>query len=270
MYEKTNVNSPYLTNENGVDAFGVDHSDFSLRDELEYQAKMQNAEISTALYPRQYEFENWEGKYETESAWGNPHISSTPQYRQFDCPYNDNTKTNYILYGTDYNKEMIDKMLGDIVYQRALNEYAIPNEGEYVNNKNDAGGETKYGISKRYHPNEDIKNLTRERANAILYDEIWNWNGINKLPPEIVGFVFDHGIRTSPQNAVKTVHKVLGIPKDANIIGNLTLNKLKDMKMNSFLSQYKNEVLKQDKIRQDYKEFGNGWDNRTNRYHLSY
>ena len=33
---------------------------------------------------------------------------------------------------------------------------------------------------------------------------------------------------------------------------------------------YKNEVLKQDKIRPDYKEFGNGWDNRTNRYHLSY
>lgn len=87
MYEKTNVNSPYLTGENGVDAFGVDHSDFSLRDELEYQAKMRNAEISTALYPRQHEFENWEGKYETESAWGYPHISSTPQYRQFDCPY---------------------------------------------------------------------------------------------------------------------------------------------------------------------------------------
>ena len=87
MYEKTNMNSPYLTGENGIDAFGVNHSDFSLRDELEYQAKMRNTENSTSLYPQQYKSENREGEYKTESAWGYPNTSSTPQYRQFGRPY---------------------------------------------------------------------------------------------------------------------------------------------------------------------------------------
>ena len=120
-------------------------------------------------------------------------------------------QTDYSLYGNDFSKEFIDKMTNDKEYQRALKEYAIPNEGGYVNDPQDPGGETKFGIAKRYHPNEDILNLTRERANAFLYKEIWNWNGINTLPPEIKGFVFDHGIRTSPQNAIETTHRALGI-----------------------------------------------------------
>jgi len=264
-----NIRQSYLTDENGVDGWGINHSDFSLRDELEYQAKIRNAEANAALYSRQHEIENRESIYKTESAWGYPNTSSAPQYRQFGQPY-DNEYINYTLYGENYSKEIIDKMLRDVSYQRALKEYAIPNEGGYVNDENDAGGETKYGISKRYHPNENIKNLTRERADAILYNEIWNWNGINKLPSEIVGFVFDHGIRTSPQNAVKTVHKVLGISGNANIIGNVTLEKLKNMNMDDFLLKYKDEVLKQDRICPDYKRFGKGWNNRTNRYHLSY
>ena len=155
-------------------------------------------------------------------------------------------------------------MLQDQNYQQALNEYAIPNEGGYVNNLNDPGGETNMGISKRYHMNEDIKNLTRERANAILYNEVWNWNGINKLPPEIQGFVFDYGIRTSPQNAITTVHQALDIP------GDTTLSRLNDIDYEEFLRRYQNIIRNRDKTNANYKYFGSGWDNRTNRYHVSY
>jgi lysozyme family protein len=46
-------------------------------------------------------------------------------------------------------------------------------EGGYVDDPDDAGGETKYGISKRSYPNEDIKNLTLDRA-AFLYErDFW-------------------------------------------------------------------------------------------------
>lgn len=112
-------------------------------------------------------------------------------------------------------------MLSNEDYQRALKEYAIPNEGGYVNNPQDPGEETNMGVAKRYHPNEDIKNLTRERANALLYKEVWNWNGINTLPAEIKGFVFDHGIRTSPQNAIETTHQTLEINPVGDIIGKI-------------------------------------------------
>lgn len=160
---------------------------------------------------------------------------------------NNNKKVDYSAYGEGFSKEFIDKMLNDKEYQRALQEYAIPNEGGYVNLPNDFGRETNMGISKRYHPNEDIKNLTRERANAILYKEIWNWNGINKLPPEIKGFVFDHGIRTSPQNAIETTYQALDIYPVGDIIGDTTLQRLKHKNYQEFLRRYQEIVKSQDK-----------------------
>lgn len=46
-------------------------------------------------------------------------------------------------------------------------------EGGYVNDKYDRGGETKYGISKASYPHLDIKNLTKEQAIAIYYNDFW-------------------------------------------------------------------------------------------------
>src|SRR3990167_8850899 len=46
-------------------------------------------------------------------------------------------------------------------------------EGGYVNDKADPGGETKFGISKRAHPEVDIKALTEEAAKAIYTTSYW-------------------------------------------------------------------------------------------------
>lgn len=46
-------------------------------------------------------------------------------------------------------------------------------EGGYVNDPNDPGGETKYGISKKSYGHLDIKNLTVEQAEAIYYEDYW-------------------------------------------------------------------------------------------------
>ena len=43
-------------------------------------------------------------------------------------------------------------------------EVVLKHEGGYVNDPDDPGGETKYGISKKAYPDEDIKELTIERA----------------------------------------------------------------------------------------------------------
>ena len=197
------------------------------------------------------------------------------QYAQMVTPNivtdaNNSHPVDYSLYGDGFSKEFIDRMLNDSDYQRALNEYAIPNEKGYINNINDPGGETNMGIAKRYHPNEDIKNLTRERANAILYDEVWNWNGINKLPREIRGFVFDHGVRTSPQNAIETTHRALGINPVGDIIGNTTLGLLQNANYEDFLRKYQELVNEQDRNNKNYRYFGTGWNNRTKGYHVSY
>lgn len=52
-------------------------------------------------------------------------------------------------------------------------QFALQEEGGYVNHPSDPGGETKYGISKRSYPNEDIKNLTVQRAIEIYRKDYW-------------------------------------------------------------------------------------------------
>lgn len=44
----------------------------------------------------------------------------------------------------------------------------------YENDKDDPGGATKFGIDQASHPNEDIRNLTKERAMAIYNHTYWN------------------------------------------------------------------------------------------------
>lgn len=54
--------------------------------------------------------------------------------------------------------------------------------GGYVNNPADPGGETKYGISKRAHPEEDIKNLTLARALELYKEFYWDANACDEIP----------------------------------------------------------------------------------------
>ena len=65
----------------------------------------------------------------------------------------------------------------------------LENEGGYVNDPDDPGGETKYGISKRSYPALDIKNLTVEQATAIYLRDFWKYDGI--IDQEVATKVFD-------------------------------------------------------------------------------
>ncbi len=55
-------------------------------------------------------------------------------------------------------------------------------EGGYSNDPRDPGGETKFGISKRAHPTEDIKNLSPERCLEIYYHDYWIPSSASKYP----------------------------------------------------------------------------------------
>lgn len=62
---------------------------------------------------------------------------------------------------------------------------AIQIEGGYVNDPQDPGGETKYGISKRMFPAEDIPNLTEERAAQLYYECFWEPSRADNLDDKI-------------------------------------------------------------------------------------
>ncbi len=134
-------------------------------------------------------------------------------------------KIDYSKYGKGFSREFIDKMLNDKIFQKALVRTKL-NEGGYINHENDRGGETNMGITKKYYPDEDIKNLTRERATMILYKDYWLKYKINTLPIEISDIVFDNAVVQGQSTAIKNLQKALNIKADG-IIGPKTINALR-------------------------------------------
>lgn len=67
-------------------------------------------------------------------------------------------------------------------------------EGGYVNDPQDPGGETKFGISKRAYPALDIAALTLEQAQQIYLRDYWDACGCDTMPWERALCVFDMAV----------------------------------------------------------------------------
>ena len=85
----------------------------------------------------------------------------------------------------------------------------LEHEGGYVNDPKDLGGETKYGITKRFYPDVDIKNLTKEDAKKIYYDDYWVKNKVHKLPDNLKYIYFDMCINQGRGTAVRVLQRAV-------------------------------------------------------------
>ena len=182
---------------------------------------------------------------------------------------NEQNTIDYSLYGNGFSKTQIDEMNNYVKFQEALKRFAVPNEGGYINHPNDRGGETKYGISRRWYPNEDISNLTRERANIILFRDYWKNRNINQLPDELAYRVFDNAIVQGQPTAVRNLQRALGVKADGQI-GPNTLNAVNSQDYNTIRKRFIDNV---NKVEDEYqrrdprqKVFEKGHRNRYKKY----
>ena len=83
----------------------------------------------------------------------------------------------------------------------------LTREGGYVDHPSDPGGETKYGIAKRSHPKEDIKNLTKERASEIYEKDYWIPSRASSVPGSLQETYFDMVVNMGQRRAVKILQK---------------------------------------------------------------
>ncbi|HZO81157.1 MAG TPA: glycosyl hydrolase 108 family protein [Candidatus Binataceae bacterium] len=93
-------------------------------------------------------------------------------------------------------------------FQRAVAR-VLANEGAYVDNPADPGGETRFGISKRDYPNLDIAALTREQAIAIYYRDWWQRCRYAELPGPIAVKLFDLAVNIGPEHAARCLQRAL-------------------------------------------------------------
>jgi len=80
-----------------------------------------------------------------------------------------------------------------------LHEWANKPDGQYTNNPADPGGETRFGISKRAHPDADIKNLTIEGALDIYKSEYWDFFKLDSFDLPLNIALMDAFVQHNPQ-----------------------------------------------------------------------
>jgi len=144
-------------------------------------------------------------------------------------------------------------------------EITLRHEGGYVSDPYDAGGETKYGISKRSYPGLNIAALTIDDAKEIYRRDFWHYDQI--IDQDVANKVFDLavncGIRTATgllQEAIRdcgipvVADGLLG-PKTITACNNLDPVKLLDALKQRAIAHY-NALVVADPLRGRYLE---GW-----------
>lgn len=102
----------------------------------------------------------------------------------------------------------------------------LKNEGGYVNNPKDPGGETNFGIAKRSYPSVNIKSLTRDDAVAIYRRDFWNAISGDKLPRQFAFQALDAAVNHGISNAIRWTQRAAGVADDG-VFGPVTLAAIK-------------------------------------------
>ena len=107
-------------------------------------------------------------------------------------------------------------------------ERVIGAEGGYVNDSRDSGGETKYGISKRAYPGEDIPNLTLARAKELYRRDYWGPAGCDAVPEAVKLPLFDAAVNSGVRAAINMLQLACGADLDG-VLGPHTLLAVQSM-----------------------------------------
>lgn len=146
----------------------------------------------------------------------------------------------------DYTNSL-DRCLGLKYYSpMALFDIAIrltlQHEGGYVDNLNDPGGATKYGITQADLPGTNIAELTSAQASVYYLANYWKplYNQI--ASQDVANKLFDFGVLFGVRTAAKALQVVLGIPLDG-LFGPMTLFAVNEANSVTLLAAYKQQMV---------------------------
>src|SRR5260221_3104130 len=92
----------------------------------------------------------------------------------------------------------------------------FPFEGGYVDDPEDPGGETKYGICKRDHPDVNIKDLTVEEAQGIYFEKFWMPIHGNDIPFQIADQLMDFAVNAGINTSIREAQNAIGVADDGH------------------------------------------------------
>jgi lysozyme family protein len=159
----------------------------------------------------------------------------------FACSGNPEHAERYLRNGVIMTTEETDKQVFDLCFEKTLRI-----EGGWVDDPNDAGGATKFGVSLSFLKKladvdkngyadgdinrdgvvdeNDIKDLTLEDVHRIMKQYFWDVIPMNLFSGQIAiqWKLFDLAIHASPLQSVKVFQRAVGVEPDG-VIGQKTL-----------------------------------------------
>lgn len=116
------------------------------------------------------------------------------------------------------------------MFDEAL-KFVLDMEGGFVDDPDDTGGATRFGITIdtlemwRGEPltPEDVRNLSLDEAKAIYRVKYWEKCRCHEMPDDIALVLFDAAVNHGPDRAVRLLQRAAGVTDDG-VIGPVTLS----------------------------------------------
>lgn len=134
----------------------------------------------------------------------------------------------------------------------------IGHEGGLVDHPSDPGGLTKYGITQRSYPGEDIRGMTLERAKALYLRDYWAPAGCDAVPEDVRFDLFDMAVNAGVQKAIRTLQRAVGEFEDG-ILGPRTLQAVQSMPAARLVARFAGHRLEHMAGLPSWPAFGRGW-----------
>ncbi|MGB4336846.1 MAG: glycosyl hydrolase 108 family protein [Chromatiaceae bacterium] len=148
-------------------------------------------------------------------------------------------------------------------FPRCIN-YVLAAEGGYVNDPNDPGGETKFGISKRSYPDLDIKLITQDQAIALYERDFWTPIQGDDLPPGLDLLILDHAINAGVGASVRLVQRITGCALDGQL-GPVTLAAIAARNPEKMIEEFSDTRLAFYRSLPGWRHYSVGWTRRVQR-----
>ena len=145
----------------------------------------------------------------------------------------------------------------------------LADEGGYVSDPKDPGGETNFGITKKFFPHLDIKKMTKEKASDIYYDYYYRHTFVSDIEDaKLAGALFNVSVLlgvTGMSNICDNILKEFGDDEISTPIAKrINATDTTEFKVN-FIYEVKHHFLERIRKNPDLKKFKKGWFNRVER-----
>lgn len=137
-------------------------------------------------------------------------------------------------------------------------ERVLGHEAGYVNDPEDPGGETKWGISKRSYPLINIKQLTRDEAIGIYYRDFWMKISSDKLSNGAAYQLLDSAVNSGVAQSVRFLQRAIGAADDG-IFGPYSLRAMELTSESDFIMLFLAERINFMTRLKNWPSHGKGW-----------